>query len=358
MLKYSHSGEVLPTFPVLEVHKILPESPPCAGKNQTAGQKFCFLPLHFGGGVVIFYSPKEKEAPVAEFNRIWLDDAKRLFLFPYPVRSIGYYPGDFSPRDPWRPKWRNIRFPPEKFELTLRLTSPSERLNQTVNSVRYSSSFPHAILKCPGHLFSFESPYATMNSLCLTYSRKIFQPLYEQHFKSGPLVWNVTLTPTVTELVRRILESLAVSNHFSMTDKLDLFAFELVEELLLQRLQHARADSGRHQLVEEIAGYLQLNCYRPVNLRVLVESRGMALSTFFRQWNRHFRETPVKYLNRLRMEEAGRLLRETGHSVQETAKLLCFSSTSYFCAAFRKHYGCPPDVYRRGDAPPEKKPRP
>lgn len=285
---------------------------------------------------------------MAGFNRIWLDDAKRLFLFPYPVMSIGYYPGDFSPRDPWRSKWRSLRFPPGKFELTLRLTSPSGRLNQTVNSVRYASSFPHAILKCPGHHFSFESSYATMNSLCLTYSEKVFQPLYDRHFRSGPPVWDVTLSPVVAELVRKIIESFAVANHFSVADKLDLYCFELVEELLLQRLQHARGNSGKHRIVEEIAGYLQLNCYRPVDLRLLIESRGMAPATFFRQWNLHFRETPAKYLNRLRMEEAGRLLRETGHSVQETAKLLCFSTTSYFCAAFKKYYGCPPDAYRKG----------
>jgi len=56
---------------------------------------------------------------------------------------------------------------------------------------------------------------------------------------------------------------------------------------------------------------------------------------------------PVKYLNRLRFETAGRLLKESRKTVTEIAFECGFSSSQYFAAQFKKESGMTPTEYRR-----------
>ena len=282
---------------------------------------------------------------------VYLSDEQRLFPFSYPLKRIGYFPGDFDYKDPNQPEERTFFVPKDQFEITLRLTYPKKRFVQTINGTKYINSFPHVMLKCPGTQFSYVSPYQAMNSLCLSYSKEFFQPIYERFFKSGPMAWDLNMTDKITALVHGIIEKLPCVQNFPMADRLDLRCFELIEELLLARLQGGKISCKRNPVIEEVAYYLQLNCYRPIDLKTLIESKGMSVSTFFRQWKNHYKETPVNYLNRLRMEEAGRLLLEASHTPAEIAKLLNFSSIAYFYASFKKYYGCSPAAYLRGEQP-------
>lgn len=282
---------------------------------------------------------------------VYLTEEQRLFPFPFPLKRIGYYPGNFNLQDPELPDERTFFIPKDRFEITLRLTYPQKKLIQKIRGIKYSNTFPHVMLKCPGEHFSYSSPYEFMNSLCLTYSKEYFQPIYDRFFKSGPLAWNLNMTPKLTGMVHNIIERLPCAQNFPMADKLDLACFELLEELLFARLQGEKISNKRNPVIEEIACYLQLNCYKPINLQSLIESKGMSNSTFFRQWKNHYKESPVNYLNRLRMEEAGRLLLEASHTPAEIAALLNFSSLAYFYASFKKYYGCSPVAYLRGEQP-------
>ena len=284
-------------------------------------------------------------------NVIYLTDEQRLFPFLFPLKRIGYYPGIFELKDPGIPDERSYVVPKDQFELSLRLTYPEKRIVQTINGTKYINSFPHVMLKCPGTQFSYVSKYQVMNSLCLTYSKESFQPIYDRFFKSGPLAWDLNMTEKITTLVHGIIEQLPCVQNFPTADRLDLRCFELIEELLLARLQGGKISHKRNPVIEEVAYYLQLNCYRPIDLKTLIESKGMSVSTFFRQWKNHYRETPVNYLNRLRMEEAGRLLLEASHTPAEISKLLNFSSLAYFYSSFKKYFGCTPAAYLRGEQP-------
>jgi AraC-like DNA-binding protein len=57
--------------------------------------------------------------------------------------------------------------------------------------------------------------------------------------------------------------------------------------------------------------------------------------------------TPIDYLNRYRVLQAQRLLRETNQSITTIALEVGFSSSSYFSRMFRRLTGRSPDEYRR-----------
>jgi AraC-like DNA-binding protein len=53
-------------------------------------------------------------------------------------------------------------------------------------------------------------------------------------------------------------------------------------------------------------------------------------------------------VNQLRLQKARELLLKDNHSsVQEIALQVGFNSSSYFSAAFRKHYGITPSLMRK-----------
>lgn len=51
-------------------------------------------------------------------------------------------------------------------------------------------------------------------------------------------------------------------------------------------------------------------------------------------------------MNRLRIEKAKNLLKETGLKISEISSRVGYSQTSYFGSIFRKFEGCTPKEYR------------
>ncbi len=62
-------------------------------------------------------------------------------------------------------------------------------------------------------------------------------------------------------------------------------------------------------------------------------------------------DTPVTYLNRLRVEKARSLLRETDLSITDIAFECGFMSSQYFCNIFKKFTGISARAYRRSGLP-------
>ena len=59
-----------------------------------------------------------------------------------------------------------------------------------------------------------------------------------------------------------------------------------------------------------------------------------------------FRESPVRYVTRLRMERARELLITQRYSVTEVARLCGFENIYYFSTVFKKEHGVPPSQYK------------
>ncbi|MEV1128342.1 AraC family transcriptional regulator [Agromyces sp. NPDC049794] len=78
-------------------------------------------------------------------------------------------------------------------------------------------------------------------------------------------------------------------------------------------------------------------------------------SQFAEQFKDAVGDTPARYLTRVRMERAERMLR-AGASVGEVAYRLGYESEAGFSRAFRRHAGVPPSSWRRAVARPGAEP--
>jgi PAS domain S-box-containing protein len=79
----------------------------------------------------------------------------------------------------------------------------------------------------------------------------------------------------------------------------------------------------------------------------LAATAGMSVDTFERQFRATFRETPLKYLNRIRMRAACGLLIHTELPVGDIARQCGFSDQSYFAKRFFAHLRIRPLEYRK-----------
>ncbi len=96
-----------------------------------------------------------------------------------------------------------------------------------------------------------------------------------------------------------------------------------------------------------ILAYIHQNYHAAVTARILAAHCHCSVSYISHFFRRRSGYSLCSYVNRLRMEEAAMMLRETRLPVQRVAELVGFSDANYFIDRFKRFSGSPPGRYRR-----------
>jgi len=116
---------------------------------------------------------------------------------------------------------------------------------------------------------------------------------------------------------------------------------------VIEILGHARAESPRHhheQVVGSIKNYIAHHLADDLSLHSLANIAGYSPYFFHRLFQRRTGQTPVQYVNALRLARACELLRER-HTVEATALAVGFRSVSYFHEFFKRHIHLSPRTW-------------
>ena len=144
----------------------------------------------------------------------------------------------------------------------------------------------------------------------------------------------------VLEMNRRLITSLVNSRSFY-----DIcYTFQDNIEIFTDSLSMMPDKSGR--IVKNAAEYISRHFSEDISLAVIADELHVNtsyLSTLFRQVTGI---TFKEYLNRVRVEEAARLLSNTDYSVMEIAVACGYRDQSYFTKVFKKLTGLTPKQYR------------
>ena len=120
---------------------------------------------------------------------------------------------------------------------------------------------------------------------------------------------------------------------------------------LLSRLSDGsvRNESADYERIRPAMEHLHTHYTDPeLTVRQLCDLAFVSDTYFRRLFLSVYGETPRRYLNRLRVEHAGALLREQNCSVTQTAQLSGFSDAKHFSTVFRHYMGVSPSQYRDG----------
>ena len=88
----------------------------------------------------------------------------------------------------------------------------------------------------------------------------------------------------------------------------------------------------------------------PPTMPALARELGVNYASFRREFARRTGMAPGRYVMRLRLERAQRMIGTTPFTLEAIAEQLGFSSAFHLSAAFKKRFGTPPTLWRQGRA--------
>lgn len=97
--------------------------------------------------------------------------------------------------------------------------------------------------------------------------------------------------------------------------------------------------------VENIIKYMTMHFTDNIQIKDLAERENISVSYLVRIFKKITNQTPINYLNSIRMNKARQLLAD-GCTVTETAELVGFSDVYYFSRVFKQYIGMTPTSYR------------
>lgn len=123
---------------------------------------------------------------------------------------------------------------------------------------------------------------------------------------------------------------------------LELLATYL-EHVPVRILQHRNEEINRLNIIHD---YVDKHLHLSVSVDELAALLHLHPNYFIAYFKKHFGISPLKYVNRKRMEKAKTLLMTTSLSVKEIAALTGFADTNHFTKFFRKESGFSPTEFR------------
>jgi AraC-like DNA-binding protein len=192
--------------------------------------------------------------------------------------------------------------------------------------------------------------YKIRNVLVLRYEMKYKKFFRKNISKLSTSGYSFVITSRIKYLLNEINYLIAEKNDLNITDHLDMMAFELICESLMnvrESLSSNPISSGEYKwkLLLEAAIYIDTNFRQELDIDTVCNNFCVSRRTLFRYWKRHFNSTPAAYIAEKRLRLAVQLLSEKKMLCSEISQYCGFSSHSYFCAAFRKKYGKAPTEY-------------
>ena len=89
----------------------------------------------------------------------------------------------------------------------------------------------------------------------------------------------------------------------------------------------------------------------PLTIEELAGRLSVSRATLFRHFRAAYGESPSEYKERIQIERACRLLRETPATTQQVAFFCGFTTPQYFSRVFRKRLGVSPGQWRKQQSP-------
>ena len=104
--------------------------------------------------------------------------------------------------------------------------------------------------------------------------------------------------------------------------------------------------------LRQAAEFARDQSHRAVTADELASAAGLSPSRLTALFRQHFRESPIAFAERLRLERAASLIASAGLSVKEAAAAVGYDDPFYFSRRFTRRMGRPPSSWRAGDPPP------
>ena len=116
-------------------------------------------------------------------------------------------------------------------------------------------------------------------------------------------------------------------------------------------LTEGKSREEKSRMIRSIVQYVEERYTGRLRLGELADYLSLSEGYLCRFFRKNFHMTFVEYVQRVRLQRAGRLLLETDDAVGKIAMDVGFGSLSHFTTAFGKYYHTTPQKFRKGQDP-------
>ncbi len=235
-------------------------------------------------------------------------------------------------------------------EGALSLTSPTDNLSiQAEESVllRCGNYFTNAIRKLPAITCEIYAVHLYPDILKELYKNEFPNFIKDNGIK--PYIRKIEKQSVITHFIQTL--DFYFENPNLVTD--DLLKLK-IKELILLLLQTNNAENiitlFSHLFNPRQAGLFEVveaHLYSSVSIVDLARLTGRSLSTFKRDFETQFCDTPANYIKEKKLEKALELLQLTELSVSEICFEVGFQDASHFTKTFKQKYNRLPSQYRK-----------
>lgn len=168
--------------------------------------------------------------------------------------------------------------------------------------------------------------------------------------RSGPVMRFADDSPALVRVAHACIA--AVENKLDSPYRASELAYGIVMGLLSEGLGQAERRPARPAtptvpaFIPAVEEFCRLNFARPIGVDDMARVANMSRFHFSRVFEKARGTPPGRYLARLRLEEAMRLVSAGGTTVKEVAHRCGYGDANYFCKVFRKSFGVSPGSFR------------
>lgn len=207
------------------------------------------------------------------------------------------------------------------------------------------------LAQCGHYLFEDfnENPDETIDALGVYFHPKIIRRI----FLHDTLDWN---TENQKIEISDMLESY-VTSILHYLENPQLFDNEMkllkLKELLLLLAHSSHAPSINHFIgslfskrTYDLTQVVERNLYSSIGVEQLAFLSNLSLSSFKREFQKVYNESPASYLRKRRINKARELIRKTQDPISQIAYSCGFESVNSFNRTFKELSGCAPSDFR------------
>ncbi len=167
----------------------------------------------------------------------------------------------------------------------------------------------------------------------------------ERFFDPSPRVIRIPPGHPFLRWMEDLSDLLRHPDHLSETSSGGLLLALLSE---LNEIERQRSESTQlHPGLVRALKYMEEHLEADMDMAGLARQAFLSASHLTALFRAEFECGPLQYLQKMRMAQARRLLRQPYHSVQEVAYACGYPDANYFVRLFRKHHGLPPAKWRK-----------
>lgn len=163
-----------------------------------------------------------------------------------------------------------------------------------------------------------------------------------------PLSYKMNEWPQIKEIFTEIFADYFSENPMRLL-LYKIHIMHLFELMMREWYYHTTASHLNNELQENlnrVVAYIHKHYHSHMTIEMLADRAGYSTFHFSRTFRQFIGETPIQYLNRIRINKVKQLLVETTHSSEEIMAQCGFFNYSYYLRTFRKQCGVTPRQFK------------